>query len=178
MASGREHASGGLAFMNPTTALLLTASAFVYGCSDPRPFPHAPHTVNAELGAVPATAARVCIVRPASTGSNVTMEIRDNKRLVGATRGSTFVCWLAAPGEHQITSVDDDTGPTYLHARAGRHYWLHQDVIMLAGDLHAHLDWIDDATASELLDACTARVMVDVPGHGERTDAVAVTPAL
>lgn len=152
--------------------------ASLAACMPPRPAPHAPHTIDAELGPVPGTAARVCIVRPASTGSNVTMEIRDNKRLVGATRGGTFVCWLAAPGEHQITSVDDDTGPTFLHARAGRHYWLHQDVIMLGGDLHAHLDWVDDAAASELLDACTTRVMVNVPGHDDRPDAVAVTPAL
>jgi hypothetical protein len=133
--------------------------------------------VDAELGAVPPTAARVCVMRPASEAATVTMELRDNERLVGATRGNTYTCWLAAPGEHQIRSPDD-TGPTYLHALAGHHYWLHQDVVMLAGDLHAHLDWVDDAAAAELLDACTQRVMVSVPGHDERTDAVAVSPAL
>ncbi len=158
-------------------AVLVGSLALPAACAPSRATP-APRVVEAELGAVPSSAARVCILRPAATGSDVTMEIRDNQRLVGATRGSTFVCWLAAPGEHQITSVDDDTGPTFLHARAGRQYWLHQDVIMLGGDLHAHLDWIDDATASDLLDACTARVIVNVPGHDARTDAVAVTPAL
>ncbi len=106
------------------------------------------------------------------------MEIRDNKRLVGATRGRTYVCWLAAPGDHQITSIDDDTGPTFLRARAGAHYWLHQDVSTLAGDLHAHLDWVDDGTANEMLDQCDARVKVAIPGHEDRDDGVAVTPRL
>jgi hypothetical protein len=132
--------------------------------------------VVADLGAVPSVAARVCVLRPASIAAGVTMELRDNGRLVGATRGSTFVCWLAAPGDHQITSIDDDTGPSFLQARAGQQYWLHQEVTTLGGDLHAHLDWVDDATANELLDSCNQRVLVGIPGHEERTDALAVAP--
>jgi hypothetical protein len=106
------------------------------------------------------------------------MEVRDNGRLVGATRGGTFVCWLAAPGEHQITSIDDDTGPTLFRARAGAHYWLHQEVSLLAGELHAHLDWVDDGVAAAMLDSCTTRVHVAVPGHEGETSAVAVSPKL
>ena len=134
--------------------------------------------VDAELGVAPAGAARVCVLRPATTASATTMEIRDNDRLVGATRGATFVCWIAAPGDHQIASNDDDTGPTFLAARAGHHYWLHQDVATLGGEIHAHLDWVDDAGAADLLDHCTARVRVAVPGQEERPDMVAVTPKL
>ncbi len=115
------------------------------------------------------------------------MEVRDNGRLVAATRGLTFACWLAAPGEHQLRSVDDDTGPTYLHARAGKHYWLHQDVTSSEdahdigagrGPVHAHLDWVDDSTATEMLRACDVRVQLAVPGYEERSDALAVTPKL
>lgn len=130
--------------------------------------------IDRELGAVPATAARVCVLRPESTAANVTMEVRDNGRLVGATRGSTFVCWLAAPGKHQITSPDDDTGPTLFQARGGSHYWLHQEVTTLGADLHAHLDWLDDAAGLEMLESCSARVRASVGG----VDALAMTPAL
>src|SRR4051812_26214534 len=98
MASGHRRAFEGLAFTFLATALVACAPSRTAG---------APRVIDAELGAVPSVAARVCIVRPASVGSDITMEIRDNKRLVGATRGSTFACWLAAPGEHQITSTDD-----------------------------------------------------------------------
>ena len=140
--------------------------------------PASARPIESDLGAVPASAARVCVVRPAPLAGKVTMELRDNARLVGATRGRTFVCWLAAPGDHQITSIDDDTGPTFLRARAGAHYWLHQDVTTLAGDLHAHLDWVDDATADAMLDQCDARVKVAIPGHEDRDDGVAVTPRL
>jgi hypothetical protein len=134
----------------------------------------APRTVEQELGSVPSVAARICVVRPDELAGDVTMEVKDNGRLVGATRGSTFVCWLAQPGAHQIVS-HDDTGPTFLRAKAGHHYWLHQEVATLDGELHTHLDWVDDATASEMLAACHTRVRVAVPGH-DRSDMVAVTP--
>jgi hypothetical protein len=168
------------------SAFTLTGLAFlaIAGCQTGR----GARAVDHDLGSVPSSAARVCIIRPetrpnayvgiASDPADVTIEARDNDRLVGATRGATFVCWLVAPGDHQITSADDDTGPTLLRARAGQHYWLHQEVTALEGEVHAHLDWIDDATAAEMLDECTARVRVAVPGHDDRTDTIAVAPRL
>ncbi len=131
----------------------------------------------AELGAVPAGVARVCVIRPERAAASVTMEVRDNGRLVGATRGTSYFCWLAAPGEHQITSIDDDTGPTLLQARANARYWLHQEVSTLDNAVHAHLDWVDDLTASDMIDECDQRVLVSVPGHEDRTDAMPVVPA-
>jgi hypothetical protein len=148
----------------------LIALGLMPGCSAAS----APQRVEGELGELPAVAARICAIRPPSeAASEMTLEITDNRRLVGATRGGTFVCWLAAPGDHQITG-HDDTGPTLLRARAGHRYWLHQEVAKLDGAVHAHLDWVDDAVASEMLAGCT-RVRVAVPGH-PRTDIVAVTP--
>ncbi|HSO39206.1 MAG TPA: hypothetical protein VLT33_42060, partial [Labilithrix sp.] len=76
---------------------------------------------------IPQGAAQVCVMRPETLARDVSMSVRDNGRLVGATRGGTYVCWVAAAGEHQITSIDDDTGPTWLDARANARYWLHQE---------------------------------------------------
>ncbi len=130
-----------------------------------------------ELGPVPSGAAQVCVVRPDSLAASVAMPVRDNGRLVGATRGTTFFCYLARAGEHQITSVDDDTGPMLLRAVSGARYWLHQDVSELAGAVHAHLDWVDENAGLELLDACEARVHVAVPGHEDETSAQPIAPA-
>lgn len=118
--------------------------------------------------------AQVCVMRPETLARDVSMEVRDNGRLVGATRGGTYVCWLAATGEHQLTSNDDDTGPTWLEARANGRYWLHQEVSELGGRLHAHLDWVDEVAAAELIDECDERVRIAVPGHD---DALTIAPA-
>lgn len=146
-------------------ALVLTCVALA-GCS-----------LGARSAPSPAGVAQVCVLRPASLAEATSMKIRDNGRLVGATRGATYVCWLAAPGEHQITSIDDDTGPTLLHARPGARYWVHQDVTALGGDLHAHLDLLDEPEAMEMLEAIDTRVRVSVPGHEGAEDAMPVVPA-
>jgi hypothetical protein len=133
--------------------------------------------VTAELGEVPARAARICVLRPSTLARDVTMEVRDNGRLVGATRGASYFCYLAEPGEHQLASIDDDTGPTLLAARAGGLYWIHQEVVELGGATHAHLDGVDEATASELLEDCEARVLVAVPGHDDEAQALPLVRA-
>ena len=133
--------------------------------------------VASELGTVPAGSARVCVVRPEEAASHVTMKLRDNGRLVGATRGRTYACWLAAPGAHQITSDADDTGPTLLRVEAGARYFLHLEVSELGGAAHAHLDVVDERAAEELVDACDARVLVSVPGHDDATGAMPIAPA-
>jgi hypothetical protein len=130
-----------------------------------------------ELGPQPVDMAQVCVVRPASFAAATTMTVHDNGRLVGATRGRTYVCWLAAPGAHQITSEDDDTGPTLFRADAGARYWLHQEVFEVGGLAHAHLDWVDEDYATELLDACDTRVRVSVPGHDDHPSAQPIVPA-
>lgn len=105
------------------------------------------------------------------------MEVRDNGRVVGATRGSSYFCYLAAPGEHQITSVDDDTGPTLLRASEGARYWIHQEVTSLGGDVHAHLDFLDEPTAHAMLERIDTRVLVAVRGHEDREDAMPIAAA-
>jgi hypothetical protein len=135
----------------------------------------APHVVDGELGPVPPSAARVCVLRPSVRQAELTMEIRDNGRLVGATRGSTYVCWLAAPGEHQITSPTDDSGTVLLQTQPGGHYWLHQDVGLLAGELRSG-ELVTIASAGPMLDRCATRVKVALPGHPGETEAEAVTP--
>lgn len=126
---------------------------------------------------LPDGAAQVCVVRPDSVARDVSMPVRDNGRLVGATRGATYFCWIAATGEHQITSRDDDTGPTLLEARPGGLYYLHQEVTELAGTVHAHLDFVDDAAAAELIEGCEERVRVAVPGHEDEPAAMRIAPA-
>ena len=154
----------------------LVASLALLGCAQSNG--HSPHAaMNTELGLVPTGAAQVCVMRPDAFASHVSMSIRDNGRLVGATRGKTFFCYLARTGEHQITSSDDDTGPLLLRAQAGTRYFLHQDATELGGAVHAHLDWVDEPEALEMLDACEARVRVAVPGHDDEPFAQPIAPA-
>lgn len=155
--------------------VLAVAAAANAGCNTGRE-PRVAMNVS-DLGPIPDSAAQVCVVRPDAMSAQVSMIVHDNGHMVGATRGTTFFCYLASPGDHQITSADDDTGPTFFHAQRGARYWLHQEVVDLAGHTHAHLDWIDEGTALELLESCDVRVRVSVPGHDDEPAAQPIAPA-
>ena len=142
------------------------AAVVMLGCARPPAEP-----------APPKGSAEICVLRPESLAEGVTMEVRDNGRIVGATRGSSYFCYLAAPGEHQITSIDDDTGPTLLRAADGARYWIHQEVATLGGDLHAHLDFVDEPTAHAMLERIDTKVLVAVRGHENETDAMPIAAA-
>ncbi len=56
--------------------------------------------------AVRSDVAQVCAVRPVppSPAPLATYLLRDDGRLVGSTRGPSFLCWEARPGPHHLTS--------------------------------------------------------------------------
>jgi hypothetical protein len=147
-------------------ASLVLVSLFACACARPAAEP-----------APPKGSAQVCVLRPESLAGGATMEVRDNGRVVGATRGSSYFCYLAAPGEHQIASIDDDTGPTLLRATEGARYWIHQEVTTLGGDVHAHLDFVDEPTAQAMLERIDTRVLVAIRGHEQSTDAMPIAAA-
>lgn len=155
--------------------LLLTSIVALAAAACARTGAH-PNVV-AGLDPIPSGAAQVCVVRPETTAGGTSMPVRDNGRLVGATRGTTYMCWIATAGAHQLTSDDDDTGPVLFHARPGARYWLHQEVVELGGQVHAHLDWVDESVALELLESCETRVYVSVPGHDDNPRALPIAPA-
>lgn len=127
--------------------------------------------------ATPSNVARICLVRPAETAAHVTLVVRDNDRVVAATRGRTFACWLVAPGTHQISSEADDTVPVFVSARGGARYFVRQHVSDLGGYVHARVEPVDEETGRELIDGCDARVMVAVPGEDGAPALVPVVPA-
>jgi hypothetical protein len=69
--------------------------------------------------------ATVCVFRPHSIGASVITPVTDNGRLVGATEGQSYFCYLAEPGEHTVRV--DDARPATLDVVAGEQYYLRHD---------------------------------------------------
>lgn len=159
--------------------LAFACVALAAGCLPPQAHETRVHSASPiELTPVPDDVARVCVMRPDSTASDMVMVLRDNGRFVGATRGGTYFCYLAKPGDHEITSVDHDLGTVYLEAHAGARYWLYEEVFTLGGNLHAHLDRVDEPTALELLDSCDLRGVILPPGRENEPDVLPVVSKL
>jgi hypothetical protein len=145
--------------MRPALFLVLLAACSQYKLREPEKPPLDP------LGAPPPTSARVCTVRTSVLAAAVTFPTRDNGILVGATRGPGHFCWLAEPGDHEITIETDHVDSATLHAEAGKAYWLKQGVSNMLGIVTCDPQWIDWTEAQKALADTPYEVLSGVPGE-------------
>ena len=122
------------------------------------------------LGAPPPNAARVCTVRTSVIGGAVTFPIRDNGQLVGASRGPGHFCWLAEPGDHEITIETDHVDRAVLHADPAKVYFLKQNVSNVMGVVTCEPQWIDFEEARKAVADTPYEVLSAVPGEEKLPD--------
>jgi hypothetical protein len=158
-----------------TLAVLLLAACSPYSISGPTTPAITP------LGPASADAATICVVRSSPWARAVTFVVHDNKTLVGATRGDSYFCYEAEPGEHVIVSDTFDStdvpGHTRIVVDAGVRYWLRQDHSSSFGSVTSRLAWIDPATADALIAGASHRRLTAVPGHEHVPPPVPFAPA-
>jgi hypothetical protein len=128
---------------------------------------------------LPPGVARVCVVRTSILALAVPFPTHDNGVLVGATRGQSFFCYLAQPGDHDIAIEADETEHARLEAQPGAAYFLKEEVDNIFGYVKCRAVWVRAEDARDLLASADHRVLVGVPGSeklpGERPYAPART---
>lgn len=123
----------------------------------------------------------VCVIRSSPWARAVTFIVHDNQQLVGATKGDSYFCYEAEPGQHVIVSdtfdSTDHPGRTHLWVDPGARYWLLQDHSNSFGSVTSKLEWIDISRAQQLIERCDYRVVTDVPGHEQAPPPIPYAPA-
>jgi hypothetical protein len=150
--------------MRPALLLLFVTACSSYRLREPEKPP-----LDA-LGAPPANAARVCTVRTSVLAGAVTFPIRDNGHLVGATRGPGHFCWLAEPGDHEITIETDHVDTAQLRADPAKVYFLKQQVSNMMGVVTCEPQWIDFEEARKAIADTPYEVLAGVPGEEKLPD--------
>ncbi len=136
-----------------------------------------PAAALAPFAPPPPDLAQICIVRTALLGQAVTFPVHDGGVLVGATRGRSHFCYLAAPGHHVITIEADEIERAEVDVQPGSRRYLKQEVDNIFGHVRCRAVWITEAVARELVLASTYRVLVGVPGTERLPDEPPVAPA-
>jgi hypothetical protein len=146
------------------TRARMRALAFVLliGCSsysfvEPKTPPIEP------FAAPPSDLAQVCVIRPHILAGAVTFAVRDNGRLVGATKGASYFCYFAMPGAHHITSEGDAIESSLVTMTPGVRYYVHQRVKNVLGWVTSPLEWVPESEARAMIAKCDYRVINDVP---------------
>ncbi|MSP63433.1 MAG: hypothetical protein EXR72_24435 [Myxococcales bacterium] len=119
------------------------------------------------LGRPPGGLGQLCVVREFWGVSAVTLVVRDNGHVVGATRGPSYFCYFAEPGRHRIVSEVSDSGridaprETAVEILPGGRYYLAQTVA--AGG--QTIGWISEADAGKRVEKCGYQVLIRGPGN-------------
>jgi hypothetical protein len=134
---------------------------------------------------LPANTGQICVVRPHNVALLVPAVVRDNRRLVGMTRGPTWFCWFAEPGVHRIMTrygddIDENLGTDEVTDAAilvepGGRYYLHHDVSKI---LTISVRWVlDPAEAQSMIAECEWADLVAGPSEEKLPAPGEVIPA-
>jgi hypothetical protein len=145
-------------------AAVAVAPLLVAGCTSWKLAQPAAATLM-PFDAAPPAAARVCVVRTSILALAVTFPTHDDGVLVGATRGQSFFCYLAEPGDHEIAIEADETEHAHLTAKAGESYFLKEEVDNIFGWVKCRSIWVKADDARDLVASADHLVLVGVPGE-------------
>jgi hypothetical protein len=145
-------------------------------CSSWRTAPPATPVV-APAGAIASDVARICVVRTSHLAQAVAFPTWDNGTLVGATKGPTHFCWLAAPGKHELTMEADHVATASVTAEPGRDYVLEQDLSYVFGVVDVKPAWVSAERAQKLFADSDYEVLSSVPSDQKLPDPLRVVPA-
>lgn len=120
---------------------------------------------------IPGDFARVCMIRTSRMAQAVTFLSLDNGAVVGATKGPTFFCYKAEPGEHVLRIEADDPVTLKLHAEGGKSYYLHEKV-PFALMLRCDPQWVSEPVARELVEDSTYEVLMETPSRDQSPGAI------
>ena len=149
-------------FGAPLAFAWLVASAFAaMGCSSYSLRPVAQPPVPA-FGPPRPDVATVCLFRPTSLGALLTVPVRDNGQLVGATSAHSYFCWHAEPGRHRISVAGGtDASDRTLTLAAGERVHL-QHEINIGNDA---LRIASEAETAEYAGECEYNVVSEAPAE-------------
>jgi hypothetical protein len=121
------------------------------------------------MGPARAEVGTICVIRSSPFARAVTFIVHDNQTLVGATKGDSYFCYEAEPGNHVIVSDTFDSvdtpGRTAITVEAGARYWLKQDHANSFGSVTSVLAWLDPQSAADLVAKCSYRRITEAPAH-------------
>lgn len=146
-----------------TFAITLLVACSPYRLADP---PSDPDAVTQPFTGYLDSMASLCMIRTSTLAMAVTFVVHDNNMLVGATRGPSWFCYRAEPGNHRIAIASDDGVQSFdvtLDPRT--RYYLDQGLLYRLGFVIPQGRWIDEADATALLSRSQHRILQGAPAR-------------
>lgn len=95
---------------------------------------------------VPADKSGIYLYRNENFGGAIAMTVALNGRVAGQTGPKTYFHWVVEPGQHEISSITENTSTLVLNTEPGRNYYIWQEVKMGLWTARSLLQEVDAAT--------------------------------
>ena len=107
---------------------------------------------------------RIYVMRPATVGSAITMQVSDGGKLIGETGPHGYLCWERNAGETMITSASEGASSAPLSVRQGGVYYLFQHLRMGIWIARSELEVVSAEEGQKVLKKCKPAKVV-APRH-------------
>lgn len=145
------------------SAVLLSGCATTQMLEPEKPMPLEPRE----------NAALLVIVRDAFFGGGIVFWNYLDGKLIGETRGKSYIATYVEPGPHYVVAATENTGVAYLDFQPGKRYFLQQGIAM--GIWRARTSGFYPLTAQEALNAIANCTYLELDPNAEAVD---MDPAL
>jgi hypothetical protein len=107
-----------------------TSCLLLAGCASTQQFvPYPDQTKTIEDSAK----GRIYVMRPATVGAGISMDVSDGGKIIGSTGPHGFLCWEREPGDTIISSKAENTSAVNVPVKAGQAHYIFQ---------HLRLGWV------------------------------------
>jgi hypothetical protein len=97
---------------------------------------------------------RIYVMRPASVGSAVSMQVSDGGKFIGSTGAHGFLCWEREPGDTIISSTSEGASQAALTVQPGIVYYVFQHVRLGLLIARSELEIVSEEKGREVLRKC------------------------
>jgi len=97
--------------------IVLVGASFFVGCASNQQFVRFPD--QSKVVEDPSKG-RIYVMRPASIGAAISMDVSDDGRTVGSTGPSSYLCWERPPGKAVISAKSENTTAIGVDVEAGK----------------------------------------------------------
>lgn len=129
----------------PVIALLLT------GCSSTQQFVRFP---DQNKVVEDSSKGRIYVMRPATVGAAISMDVADDGEIIGSTGPHGFLCWEREPGDTVISSKAENTSAVKVSVQAGKVNYIFQHMEFGWISARNRLDIVSEDEGKKVLKEC------------------------
>jgi hypothetical protein len=137
--------------------LLSAISLLFVGCASTQQF--VPFPDQAKVVEDP-TKGRIYVMRPATVGAAISMDVADDGKIIGSTGPNGFLCWEREPGDIIVSSKAENTSAVKVSVQADKVTYIFQHMEMGWISARNRLDIVTEDEGKKVLKKCNPPKMI------------------